>query len=207
MPLARVIGPLGRRGFCIPENLGSAILVGGGIGLPPLIFLAQHLAQRSITGVVIAGAASRTNLPLTLLPKDKRSGRLHCEEFDRSGFDLLVATEDGSVGKKGLATDLLRECLAGGEVDMKRATVFACGPWAMLAAATSIAEQFGLRCQVCLEQIMGCGMGTCQSCVVEVKAANSAEGKRYALVCDEGPVFDGNDVIWQDQDQVTWHTL
>jgi len=186
----QITGPLGKRPFELPQDLDNAILVGGGIGLPPLMFLAELIVRHGISGTVIAGAESRQMLPVTW------SKHQRCKEFDLPGLQFLACTEDGSVGSKALVTDVLRTHLDIQQVDPASSMIFACGPWAMLQAVAGIAEQFGLPCQVCLEQIMGCGIGTCQSCVVQVKAPDKPETWRYALVCSEGPVFDAKQVIW-----------
>jgi len=193
-----LIGPLGRRGFTIPDKLGQAILVGGGVGLPPMMFLADWLAQRRIGGVAIVGAGRRGLLPVTLVRRQAHGERvLACKEFEDAGFESLVATEDGSAGRKGLVTNLMRDRLAGGEIDLDRTVVYACGPWGMLEAVAGIAKKYGLACQVCLEQIMACGMGACQSCAVRLKAGDDPAGWRYGLVCTEGPVFDAREVLWE----------
>ncbi len=193
----RIIGPLGKTGFLVPQSVKTAILVGGGIGTPPLMFLAEQLAGQGIGGWAVLGAGNLASLPLTISADTKQGDQLRCEEFDRSGFKLLVATEDGSLGRAGLVTELLTELLDSGGVDRDKSMIFACGPWAMLASTSEVAEKFHLPCQVCLEQIMGCGMGTCQSCAVQVKSPETPQGWRYALVCEQGPVFPAEQVIWE----------
>jgi dihydroorotate dehydrogenase electron transfer subunit len=156
-----VIGPLGH-GF--PIEGGSPVLVGGGMGAASLKLLHKHLLKEKVNVEVLLGF--RGSAVAVDWPKSQ------------------VATEDGSLGSKGLVADLLAgELQKGGDV------VYACGPEAMLKEVSAIAEKQKVKAYVCLERFMACGVGACLSCVCETKYGLSR-------VCKEGPVFNSQDVIW-----------
>lgn len=173
-----VLGPLGS-GFDLSaaEAGGRAILVGGGVGVPPIFHLSQALGQRGVTVDVCVGFASA-----------RRAFGL--ADWRRLGVEPQVATDDGSLGRRGYVTELLEEALGRGP-----APVFACGPRPMLAAVARLAQGAGAPVQVAMEEWMGCGVGACLSCVCLVR---SEHGTRWARVCREGPVFDGSKVVWSD---------
>jgi dihydroorotate dehydrogenase electron transfer subunit len=155
-----VAGPLGT-GFKL-DDIERALLVGGGIGTAPFQFAADALRAR---GVALTAAFGF---------RDERQARLAgAFEID----DLWVATEDGSVGRRGTAVDLAREIGAG-----PRASVLACGPAPMLTAVRAWAAAAGLRGAASLEAHMACGTGACHGCVVATRDG-------YLRVCVEGPVF------------------
>ncbi len=158
-----ILGPLGSR-FTLPHDLKRAILVGGGIGIAPMFFVAQELEKRKVPYHILFGG--RDHSQLFVLP----------EFEDRMRF----ATEDGSLGKQGLVTDLLQEFIQDFQpVPM----VFACGPNRMLAAVAGVAQAVAFPCQVSMEAPMACGVGVCMGCPVPTTAGG------YAYVCKEGPVF------------------
>lgn len=164
-----IIGPLGS-GFNITESK-SAILVAGGIGVAPLVALAEGLGEAH----VIIGARTKSHVL--------------CEnEFKLAGCTVAVATEDGSKGFKGLATDLLKDALK--LSDYKVSAIYACGPAGMLKAVAKIAANHRVQCQVSLEERMACGVGVCLGCPVKVISGE------YKMVCKDGPVFDAEDIAW-----------
>jgi dihydroorotate dehydrogenase electron transfer subunit len=168
-----VLGPLGK-GFWEIEGQERAILVGGGIGVAPLLPWAERLqgerrkrkkAPKSLEGnpevLVLIGGKSRDKI-------------LGMRELKKIGGEPQVATEDGSLGMQGLATDLLeRELMTQGS---KSVSLYACGPMPMLARVAQIADQFDLPCQVLMEARMACGVGACLGCAVKVK--EYASGRR-----------------------------
>lgn len=158
-----VLGPLGN-GFRAPD--GPATLVGGGSGIASLFELA---AARSPGLRVLLGGRTREDI-------------LGLEDFERLGVSLELATDDGSLGHRGLVTDLL--AARAGE------TVYACGPLGMMRRARELASCAGARCLVSLENNMACGFGVCLGCVVKTPA-----GFRY--VCTHGPVFDADSLGWE----------
>ena len=170
----RILGPLGHGFDMFP--LQPSVLVGGGLGLAPLFFLAKRLPKDSTTAII--GAPTKTKL---LLPRLKR--------FSEVVQHLFLATEDGSVGSCGLVTDVLFEFLQHNSDSSLR--VFTCGPLPMMRMVYSIAHKANLKCQVSLETRMACGIGVCLGCAIRCK------NNQRAYVCTDGPVFNGEDVWWE----------
>ena len=169
-----VLGPLGN-GFPVPKGEKSFIIVAGGIGVAPLASLAGSLVKVKRSEVyAIIGARHRRSL-------------LCVSHFYGIGIKTMVATDDGSFGKKCFATDVLNEFLA-----IKRGfrpVIFACGPGPMLKTAARIAKKRGLECYVSLEENIACGVGACLGCAIRTRSG-------YKLVCKDGPVFNAKEVIW-----------
>lgn len=181
-------GPLGR-GFSLPDDPARPlILVGGGVGIPPLIYLARLLRERGARDVtVIFGVTTRDLLPvpLTAEPATDGAARACIELAGAPDTPAIITSDDGSIGLRGVVTEgLLR---AGGQ--RSGALVYACGPERMLAAVAHTTRTLGLDAELCIERPMGCGLGTCLSCVVRVPDAARPDGWRWALSCTEGPVF------------------
>jgi dihydroorotate dehydrogenase electron transfer subunit len=174
-----VLGPLGR-GFTVSERLKGArvALIGGGRGIAPLYFLGRELLAVGARPVVLYGGRCLLDLPL----RDK---------FAEAGLALQCSTDDGTFGYRGLVTELLPP-EAGPE---PLAFVFACGPDAMMKAAARAAESLGIPCELSLESVMGCGIGACWGCVHRVR--NEA-GDGWVKICEEGPVFPGDKVVWAE---------
>ena len=205
-----LLGPLGN-GFRMPAKKEQPILLlGGGVGLPPMFFFADELIGADHKQVLgFAGAWSKDLLVCGLEEEGLRGmgeglqPRRLVEQFSRSGTRAIVATDDGSCGFAGNVVAAAERFLAD-HVDWAGADIYACGPRAMLKATAALAQRRGLRCQVCLEAYMACGIGVCQSCVVEVCGPEDKgtghqkedEQKHYKLVCAHGPVFDAKDVVW-----------
>lgn len=174
-----VLGPLGR-GFRLPEGpaSGSALLVAGGRGIAPLFFLGRALARRGRRVRVLYGGRTGFDIPL----------RARLEE---AGFAVTCSTDDGSFGCPGLVTDL-----AAAEMDREPpAAVYACGPEAMMSALAGQCRARGLPAQFSLEAVMGCGMGACWGCVHRTRAAGR---EAWTKICEEGPVFDRDAVVWSE---------
>ena len=169
-----LVGPLGR-GFPVSEEGGPALLVGGGTGIASLYELARALRAVGRPVAVLLGARVA----------DELIGR---RDFEALDVELVLATEDGSVGEAGRVTApleaRLRDVAAGAEV-------FAVGPTPMMRACASLARSFGVRCFVSLENPMACGFGVCLGC-----AAPRAEGG-VSLVCRAGPVFEAHEIDWE----------
>lgn len=185
-------GPLGR-GFDLPALPRPLLLVGGGVGIPPLLLLSRRLAQMAWRDVVaIFGAASADLLPVPLLAEpDGRGAATRCIELPGgAAFPAIVTTDDGTLGLRGRVTDALRAWVETAGEAAGGAVVMACGPEGMLAALSRQTRELGLACQLCIERQMGCGLGTCLSCVVRVRDASRPAGWRWALSCTEGPVFE-----------------
>jgi dihydroorotate dehydrogenase electron transfer subunit len=175
--LVDVVGPIGR-GFTMPKQQNSCLLVGGGIGATPLFFLADELSLEGKRVDILWGA--------------QRSARLlNPIEAKRLGATSEFSTDDGSLGHHGLVTDLLADMIArcGTEV------VYACGPHGMLASVTRIAVKHDVPVQVAVEELMGCGVGVCMTCVTPIWNKEGTEAG-YARTCVDGPVFNGARVSW-----------
>lgn len=120
-------------------------------------------------------------------------------EFAQWNVPALVCTDDGTLGSRGRVPEIFTSYLTGHAAEAAGAVVYTCGPEPMLRLVARTCESLGIPCQVCLERVMACGMGTCQSCVVRVRDGADPEGWRYRLCCTDGPVFDSRAVIWQDE--------
>jgi len=164
-----VLGLLGN-GFQISRE-GRYLLVGGGIGVPPLWGCAQYTDGKS---TAVLGFRSKEKAILT-------------EQFARDCAKVLLATDDGSLGHHGFVDELVRREL---ERDRAYDAVLACGPKLMLKSVARAAEAFGVPCQVSMEERMGCGIGACLVCACDMK-----DGTRKH-VCKDGPVFDAKEVDW-----------
>lgn len=164
-----VLGLAGNGFDLKPE--GRYLLVGGGIGIPPMLGCAQYTGGRA---TAILGGRSRDKIIL--------------EDFFREDCaKVLCATDDGSLGHHGFVDALVRRELS---EDRGYDGVLACGPKPMLRNVAKVAEEFGIPCQVSMEERMGCGVGACLVC-----ACDMADGSRKH-VCKDGPVFDSEEVDW-----------
>jgi dihydroorotate dehydrogenase electron transfer subunit len=192
-----IIGPLGR-GYRIPDGKKTVLLVGGGMGTPPLQHLAQSLTARNdgINVVSLAGAKTAEALPFEgRLDEISQTLGFSVPEFAKYGIESLIATDDGSAGYRGLVTDCLAEWLEKSDIAFDDIIICACGPEPMLARVAQIAAEKNIDCQVSMERRMACGIGLCQSCAVECKVTGSDE-TIYKMCCQDGPVFDAGEVVF-----------
>jgi len=169
----RILGPLGR-GFTLKKGC-IPVLVGGGLGMAPLLFLAESLMGRR--GIIILGAVTKRHL-------------LRLNAFAATDLELLVCTEDGSLGNRGVVTESLDRLLS--ELDMearRQICVAACGPLSMLKAVVNLCKDYHVECQVSMETVMACGCGLCLGC-----ALKAVDG--FVHVCKEGPVFHAARLDW-----------
>jgi dihydroorotate dehydrogenase electron transfer subunit len=195
-----ILGPLGNT-FELPSEAQTALLVGGGVGIPPMLYLAEHLAGRN--AVAFCGALTRDLLPLTMVGDASDAGepRPCIEEFSRHGIPSVVTTDDGSYGFAGFVTQALEKYLDARD-DARSTVIYTCGPELMMKRVADIAAERGIDCQIAVERAMACGMGTCQSCCIRVKkpdpAAVPLPGREwcYRLACTDGPVFRGSVLLW-----------
>lgn len=166
-----ILGPLGN-GFPVNEvNPGqSAILIGGGVGVPPMYELAKQLSEKGVTVVSVLGFQTANAI-------------FYEKELARFG-EVYVSTVDGSSGVKGFVTDVLKHNSLNGDF------VFACGPTPMLRAIE--AGDFAPSTYLSLEERMGCGIGACFACVCHT--SEDPEGHAYKKVCTDGPVFAAGEV-------------
>ena len=175
-----VLGPLGNA-FTLPDDGARPVLVAGGIGVPPIAALATQLRNAECgmrNAEVFLGGKTGEDI-------------LCVEHFEAAGAGVHITTEDGSLGTRGLITDLLRPFLI--THHGSRFTIYSCGPPGMLAAVARLAEECAIPCQVSVEANMACGFGACMGCAIEVKA----DAKTYKLVCKDGPVFDSREIVWR----------
>lgn len=167
-----LLGMLGNS-FSLPSTSQRLLLVGGGVGIAPLVFLAQKALSQGRSVTLLLGAATSAQLyPQTLLPHQVK---------------LVAATEDGSKGRKGTVVELVPEFLEGADA------LFACGPVSMYESLLSVLEKRASRLpvQVSLEVRMGCGVGACYGCTIRTK-----RGLRQ--VCKDGPIFPLEEVLWEE---------
>jgi len=168
----RAIGPCGK-GFRLPDKGKTAVLVAGGYGIGPLFGMCEALKKSGIDAILYYGAKTKTHL-------------LYMDELKRTGANVVVSTEDGSSGEKGMITDVLKKLISG----VKDPALFSCGPHGLLTAVAKIGMDIGAATQVSMETYMACGMGVCMGCV-----CRDAKGD-FVRVCREGPVFDAKDLKW-----------
>ena len=166
-----LLGPLGN-GYSIHSESHKLLLLAGGIGIAPLCFLAQQALKQGCSVRLLLGASTATQIyPRHLLPPEA---------------ELLIATEDGTDGQKGMITDLLPDFV--GWADQ----IFACGPTEMYRAMAARNQQLKAKSvQISLEVRMGCGRGVCYGCTIKTK-------RGLKQVCQDGPVFDLDDVLWDE---------
>jgi dihydroorotate dehydrogenase electron transfer subunit len=179
----RLVGPLGKGfGHTAPINRQSQLLlVGGGVGIPPLLHWAEHLLKTK--------KVSKARIHIFLGARNKTL--LLCEnDFKKLGVTLHLATDDGSKGEKGFVTGILRKFL---DEKVTPTQIFTCGPTPMLKAVSALAGEYEIPCEVSVEVPMACGFGACLGCAMPVK---NGKDTRFAIACVEGPVFRGQDIVW-----------
>jgi dihydroorotate dehydrogenase electron transfer subunit len=169
----RMLAPLGRP-WEPPASNEDVILVAGGVGVAPLLYLAQELAAKGAGRIrCIYGGRSERDLPLV-------------EELAELS-ELSVTTEDGSRGMRGRVTDRLAQMLVG---ELEQCRIYTCGPHAMMAAVAAMAAEAKVRCDASLEAPMGCGYGVCLGCPVARKDGS------YLYTCVDGPCVDASGIDW-----------
>ena len=168
-----ILGILGN-GFPLEAATGKrAIVMGGGIGVPPLLQTAKELSLQDIDVIAIMGYRNNE----TFLAKD-------FEKYAK----MVIATEDGSVGTRGNVIDAINEQKVEGDV------IFACGPMPMLKAIKKYAAEKGIKAYISLEERMACGVGACLGCVCKTQDVDEHSKVHNARICTDGPVFDAEDV-------------
>ena len=164
-----LFGPLGN-GFEIYPSSRNLLLVAGGVGIAPLLALAERAIATSHSVKLVIG--------------EKNAAKIYPERLIPDGIKPVITTEDGSLGQKGMVTDILPQFIS--EADQ----VFICGPLPMYRAIARMGRKLGNKpTQVLLETVLGCGVGACLSCSIETK-----RGRK--LVCKDGPVFEFSDILW-----------
>lgn len=170
-----VIGPLGKN-FSPPTGGGPVFMVAGGVGVAPMrFFLEKHSASRSTRHTLFFGTRDSRE---TAILKDSLL----------DGADVVLTTEDGSAGEKGLVTEALAKKIAGSAPEK----IITCGPVPMMKAVAAIAASSNIPCEVSMETYMGCGIGACMGCVVYT----TIPGKTFIHACVDGPVVDASIIDW-----------
>ena len=166
----RIMGPIGN-GFPLDKAAGNVTLMGGGIGIPPILELSKQLIDKN---------------PVAILGY-RNSDMFLRRDFEEQGH-VLFATEDGSVGTKGNVLDAVRA--DGVHPDI----IFSCGPMPMLRAIKAFAQETGCKAYLSLEERMACGVGACLGCVCRTKEVDHHSHVNNARICTDGPVFDAREV-------------
>jgi len=180
----KMSGPAGN-GFCVNERAAESkkiIVAGGGIGVPPLLFLVKRLREinKSAEIVIFLGFKNESHVILT-------------DDFKKYGT-VRVSTDDGSFlnGRRGLVTDDIKDFVENANVGV----IFSCGPGPMLKNISELAEENKIACFISMEERMACGTGACVGCAVKVK--DNENGFAYKRVCHDGPVFNSREIIWNE---------
>jgi dihydroorotate dehydrogenase electron transfer subunit len=167
-----IIAPLGKP-FPLPHSHDRPLLVAGGIGLGPILFLADTLQQGGIDSRLVFGCRSASHLPESV--------------FENRA--VTFCTDDGSRGFHGMVVDYLKTIAASLSPDT---VLYCCGPRPMLLGCHQYANDHQLRCIVSVEQVMACGVGACMGCVVKVR-----DHRSFVRACKEGPVFESREIAWE----------
>ena len=173
-----LLGPLGKP-FAQPQH--PLLLIGGGVGTPPLVMLAWQTRREHFDASIKALIAAKT-----------ASEILGKEEFLESGVDMAVATDDGSEGHHGFVTELLEEQFMADKTDY---SIYACGPLPMLRAVAFLCEKYKRHALLSLEENMPCGIGVCNGCSLPV-VNNKSEYNQYSRICVDGPALWSDEIDW-----------
>ena len=180
--MINIVGPLGTS-FGIPTEPVRAVLVGGGYGSAPLFGLAEVLKSRGCRVDMILGASSSSKIYAPL-------------EGKRSVSSMTITTDDGSAGEMGRVSDVLPRVI----VENASEIIYSCGPMAMLEAIQNVANQLDVHHQASVEESMACGIGVCMTCVVPLRGEDGIV--RMSRTCIDGPVMDGESVIWDSHRKI-----
>lgn len=207
-----IIGPLGNGYPYLPTRLlaYSPILVAGGTGIASLLFLAQSLNPRLKSGAT-------TVQPLVFIGVKTKKEIMFEKELKKCKCKVIVSTEDGSYGTKGLVTDAFSRYLSTYQLISLSTVTYACGPRPMLGKISKTCGRYNLKCFVSLEEKMACGLGACMGCVVKTRinaddmkchcesrsvgtkqsqTQINADKFEYKRICKDGPVFDAREIVW-----------
>ena len=194
-----ILGPLGN-GFELSHSTGDIIMIAGGIGIAPFYLLGAGVKGQGARVKLLFGGRSKDDLP-------------GLDDFKKLKINIKISTQDGSVGKKGLVTDLLKSELR--TPNSKLQTIYACGPKGMLKEVERVAKTANAPCYVSLDNVMACGIGACLGCAVKSRAQSSElrvqrlkglksplsalhSESSYKMVCKDGPVFDAWEIEWEE---------
>ncbi len=175
-----ILGPLGNP-FPFLDRQHPVLIVSGGIGVAPLVFLAETLKKKKVPMTVFLGARGAKDL-------------IDLEVFKKLKVPLYISTDDGSKGKKGFVTQALDDYLDANET-AKGTVIYACGPRPMFKAVSMVGEKYSIPTYLSWEEHMGCGLGICLTCVCPIKQGDGTI--KMIRSCYEGPIFDGATVDWE----------
>ncbi|WP_029231244.1 dihydroorotate dehydrogenase electron transfer subunit [Butyrivibrio sp. VCB2006] len=177
-----ILGILGN-GFPLDKAAGKRVVVmGGGIGVPPLLQTAKELSGKA------ANLSSNVTAASVAAVMGYRNQKTFLAEDFRKYSELVIATEDGSVGTKGNVIDAM------GQQNVECDVIMACGPMPMLKAIKAYAEEKGITAYISLEERMACGVGACLGCICKTKEVDEHSHVHNARICTDGPVFDAEDI-------------
>jgi dihydroorotate dehydrogenase electron transfer subunit len=195
-----ILGPIGVP-FSVSASRSRPLLIGGGVGIPPMVFLADRLRVQDagMSPLVIMGS----EVPFPFRPRPSQimvpgipEGAIACMPLMEDwGIASRLASLAGYAGCfDGYATELAGSWIEALSAQMRaQVEIFACGPTPMLKAAQALAKRYGLPSQLCLEEYMACAVGGCAGCAVRIR---SPEGPAMKRVCVDGPVFAGESIVW-----------
>ncbi len=172
------LGPLGNY-FSFDSLISPVWLIGGGIGIPPVVFAGKTLQQSGVETVLFYGGRTAGDIILS-------------DDLNKIFNNIEISTEDGSAGFKGFVTSLVTDRLG----KNKPSQILACGPTPMLKAVSVIGKEYGIKTQVSMETFMGCGFGVCNGCAIPV----IDKIRKYNLVCKDGPVFYADKILWSSNE-------
>ncbi len=177
-----IIGPLGNT-FPVPDQSAVPLLIAGGFGVAPLLFLAERLSPRK--GILFVGGRSREDILLV-------------DDFKAIGWETQVCTNDGSLGTMGFVTAALDAWQS--QHPATTVEMYCCGPEPLLEAVDKRAVEWGVKAWLSLDRRMGCGIGACLGCVQMMKrtSADGLDEKYRARVCKDGPIFKAGTLVWED---------
>lgn len=193
-----VLGPVGQPFKPSPKR-PKCLLIGGGVGIPPMVFLAESLLNEQWAPLAILGSElpfpfslEKSGIELSWLDNDIVSTMPLLEDWGVPARLTSLSGFDGCY--RGYVTDLADKWLQSlGADERRQVEIFACGPTPMLKAVAALAAQYDVPCQVSLEEFMACAVGGCAGCTVEIATPDGPAMKR---VCVDGPVFDATTVVW-----------
>jgi dihydroorotate dehydrogenase electron transfer subunit len=196
--IINILGPVGQP-FKPSAKRPKCLLIGGGVGIPPMVFLAETLLDEQWAPLAILGSElpfpfglEKSGIELSWLDDDIVSTMPLLEDWGVPARLTSLSGFDGCY--RGYVTDLANKWLQSLSADERRQVeIFACGPTAMLKAVAALSEQYDVPCQVSLEEFMACAVGGCAGCTVEI---TTPEGPAMKRVCVDGPVFDASTVVW-----------
>jgi len=199
-----LLGPMGNS-FPISDGKPVAWLVAGGVGLPPMLWLAAALQETAKRVVAFCGAQTHDLLALTLDPatppdRSAKTATPSAREFTDCGARMAISTDDGSLGFRGYVGSAMAAYHQANPLPPDELVIYTCGPEPMMRFVAEYCVARRIECYVCVERNMACGTGMCQSCVVPVRDTADPAGWSYRLCCTDGPIFEARNILWETPD-------